>query len=384
MFGFVPLSDFVMPVNVSETQDVTCPIEMHRIVKQSASPSYLNCRIPVKSQLKVHTWEKVLANYWDVQLTQFLRYGFPVDFNRNSQLESEKANHSSATQHADDVNAYLAEELQHGAILGPFDKCPVTNCHTSPFMTREKVGAKHRRVIIDLSWPKGASVNHGVDKNSYMGTDFILTFPTVDHITEKLKQVGPFARLYKIDISRAFRHVRMDPYDYDLLGLYWNDRSYIDLSLPFGLRHGAQIFQRISDAIRYVMRQNGFQVINYVDDFIGVATPTVASRSYASLLELLEALGLDVSAKKLVAPATNVTCLGVNIDTERRTISIPDEKLQGICGMVKAWVTKCHCSKKQLQSLLGNLLYIHKCEKQHAFSSTACLNCYAQIMTLKR
>ena len=176
----------------------------------------------------------------------------------------------------------------------------------------------------------------------------------------------------------------MDPYDYDLLGLYWNDRSYIDLSLPFGLRHGTQIFQRISDAIRYVMRQNGFQVINYVDDFIGVATPTVASRSYAFLLELLEALGLDVSAKKLVAPAMNVTCLGVNIDTERRTISIPDEKLQGICGMVKAWVTKHHCSIKQLQSLLGNLLYIHKCEKQHAFSSTACLNCYAQSMTLKR
>ena len=127
MFGFVPLSDFVMPANVNHTQNVTCPIEMHRIVEQSGSPNYLHCRIPVKSQLNVDMWEKVLANYWDVQLTQFLHYGFPVDFNRSSQLESEKANRSSATQYADDVNAYLSEELQHGAILGPFDKCPVTH-----------------------------------------------------------------------------------------------------------------------------------------------------------------------------------------------------------------------------------------------------------------
>ena len=61
---------------------------------------------------------------------------------------------------------------QYGAILGPYENFPSDHWHSLPFMTREKPNAVHRRVIIDLSWPKGASVNAGIDKNSYLGTDF--------------------------------------------------------------------------------------------------------------------------------------------------------------------------------------------------------------------
>ena len=39
-------------------------------------------------------------------------------------------------------------------------------------MTREKAGSTTTPTIIDLSWPKGASVNDGVLKDSYLGTDF--------------------------------------------------------------------------------------------------------------------------------------------------------------------------------------------------------------------
>ena len=40
--------------------------------------------------------------------------------------------------------------------------------HSSPFMTRAKPNSDRRRVIIDLSWPLGASVNAGIDKNAYL------------------------------------------------------------------------------------------------------------------------------------------------------------------------------------------------------------------------
>ena len=55
--------------------------------------------------------------------------------------------------------------------------------------------------------------------------------------------------MYKIDVSKAFRHLAIDPIDYDLLGLQWND-ACIDTWLPFGARHGSQFFQRASDAFR--------------------------------------------------------------------------------------------------------------------------------------
>ena len=50
-------------------------------------------------------------------------------------------------------------------------------------MACEKPGAPNRRVIIDLSWPVGVSMNARVNKDSYLGTDFALVFPTVDTIT---------------------------------------------------------------------------------------------------------------------------------------------------------------------------------------------------------
>ena len=60
-----------------------------------------------------------------------------------------------------------------------------------------------------------------------------------------------------MDVSRAFRHVKIDPGDYDLLGLEWQG-MYVDMYVPFGTRHGSKIFQRLSDAVRYMMRQKGY------------------------------------------------------------------------------------------------------------------------------
>ena len=47
---------------------------------------------------------------------------------------------------------------------------------------------------------------------------FSLHYPSIDHIVEKIKQTGPGALFYKVDVSRAFGHIRIDPGDIDLLG----------------------------------------------------------------------------------------------------------------------------------------------------------------------
>ena len=51
-------------------------------------------------------------------------------------------------------------------------------------MTRDKPGTPHRRVIIDLSFPHGKAVNSEISKDQYLGTDFILTLPSIDLITD--------------------------------------------------------------------------------------------------------------------------------------------------------------------------------------------------------
>ena len=234
-FGFVPLGSQLMPDNVTLCNSHEySPIEMHKIVKNTGKPNFLEARLPVSSQLNVDRWKTLLSDYWDQQLLQLLQFGFPLDFNRCCPLQHEVGNHSSATEFPADVDAYIEEECKFGALLGPFDANPIESAHNSPFMTRHKPNSDRRRVIIDLSWPLGASVNLGIDKNTYLDTPFMLTFPTIDDITSELKSlgVGPFCTRLML---------KVDPGDYDLLGLHWH-HAYIDTCVPFGTRHGSQIF----------------------------------------------------------------------------------------------------------------------------------------------
>ena len=231
-------------------------------------------------------------------------------------------------------------------------------------MTRDKHYSDKKRTIMDLSWPKVASVNDGVSKEKYLGTSYTLHYPSVDNITDTLSRLGPGAKLFKIDISRAFRHLRVDPADIDLLGLQVDHLRFLDLSTPFGYRNGSQFFQHCSDAIGYIMASHGFpDLFNYIDNLIYIGFPSKTNAAFAFLTSLLSDLGLEVSTKKLVCPSTSVICLGILIDSQHRTISIPPKKLTQIVTLCHLWAEKTYCSKQDLQSLLGHLLYIAKCVK---------------------
>ena len=341
-------------------------MSLHKNVKASKNHNFLGAQIRIESQLNYAVWEKYLTEYWDQQLCYLIKYGFPLDFNANNPLKHERNNHSSATLHSEDIKAYIAEEKQFKAIYGPYKQNPFDNMHSSPFLTREKPGAPHRRVIVDLSYPQGYSVNDGVTTDVYLDTPILLTLPTIDTITQKVKENGKGSLLYKIDLSRAFRHVKIDPKDYNLLGLS-SDDIYFDSCLPFGFKFGSAIFQKLSDAVRYIMSKFGFQVTNYIDDIIGHSVASKAEKSFDTLYNVLTELGFDISYKKVVSPATKVVCLGVEIDTTKFTVSITKDKTEEIISLCKKWTDKTHCSKKELQSLLGKILYITKCVKSSRF-----------------
>ena len=188
-FGFVPLNDMITNSQGHIGPAITDPIQQHFFAKSFNIPNFLGARIPVGTQLNVAEWKCVFKDYWDQQLLQLIEFGFPLDFNRNSKLRSDGKNHSSALEYPEDIRAYLTEEKQHNVVIGTFKHSPIHDIHVSPFMSRDKPNAPNRRVIIDLSWPKGYSVNASVDKNSYLGSEFVLTFPTVDESTKELTRL---------------------------------------------------------------------------------------------------------------------------------------------------------------------------------------------------
>ena len=114
-----------------------------------------------------------------------LEYGFPLDFDRDAPLMSTEENHASVKNFTSNVQTYISEELKHEAMLGPFASKPI-DLHISPLMTRDKPDSNVRCTIVDLSWPESFSVNDGVVRDEYLGSKFLLHYPSVDDIVHKL------------------------------------------------------------------------------------------------------------------------------------------------------------------------------------------------------
>ena len=68
-----------------------------------------------------------------------------------------------------------------------------------------------------------------------------------------------------------------------------------------------------------------------------------------TLCFLLERLGLAISSKNLVPPCTCAIFLGVCIDTTKRTVSIPEEKLCQIKVAATNLVSKKQCEGTRLE-----------------------------------
>ena len=147
------------------------------MIKASGEYNFKQCQVAIRPQLNPDAWDELLQGYWDSQLPLLIRFGFPLDFDRSTPLESHLENHTSAKNYPAKVRAYLEEEKSYKAVLGPFDAPPLANLHTHPFMTREKSNAKNRRVIVDLSFPQGRSVNAGSAQDIYLNTPLFSSFP---------------------------------------------------------------------------------------------------------------------------------------------------------------------------------------------------------------
>ena len=136
-------------------------------------------------------------------------------------------NHTSSLENIKYVDEYILEELLYGALHGPFQEKPF-HMHISPLMVRDKQHSrKKKHTSMDLSYLKVSSVNCRVAKNKYLDTNFTLHDPSVHHIAQALCDIGQKTLLIKLDISRAFSNLRIDPGDLDLLDIRRHCKPYI-------------------------------------------------------------------------------------------------------------------------------------------------------------
>lgn len=201
-----------------------------------------------------------------------------------------------------------------------------------------KRDSQERRVIVDLSWPSGSSVNDGIPSGSFLGELFELTYPTIDAIVSAIVSLGRGCMLYKRDLRKAYRQFPVDPHDYYLLGYPWNRQFYFDTVLTMGLRSAAMACQRSTSAVSWILNRRGLSTFNYLDDFIGFSPPPLATPHFTEVGALLHHLGLEESIDKSCPPSPVMTCWGVQLNARDCTLSVYSDRLAEIASLLQTWL----------------------------------------------
>eukprot|EP00117_Sycon_ciliatum_P029789 scpid74607/ scgid1212/ len=223
------------------------------------------------------------------------------------------------------VSSYLTECCEAGQTAGPFPEPPFLCMQTSGLGVVPKSNGK-LRVIHDLSSPDGSSVNDAIPRGQ-----FSLHYDSVDTAIAAIMRLGKGSLLTKVDIRNAFRLCPVAPSDWHLLGIRWNGMYYYEKVLPFGLRSSPFIFNQLATAINWVLVHVGslpFQFLN-----------------------------IPVATEKVEGPSTVLTFLGLELDTDRLEVRLPQSKLLALRRLVSTTLDQGCVLKRELASLLGHLSF---------------------------
>ena len=241
-------------------------------------------------------------------------------------------------------------------MLGPFpDTHGLPNLHVNRFA---KGQTGKWRLITDLSFPHGLSVNDGIEPE-YCSMSYVM----VDEVATLVSELGEGALLAKVDIQSAYRLIPVHPQNRPLLTMRWEGHLYIDPMLPFGLRSAPKVFNAVADALDWHLNQMGIPLLrHYLDDFIIIAPPhsTECQQSLDILDKVCESLGVPLAEHKRDGPTTCLTFLGIEIDSVMGQLCLPADKLSRLQAVVQGRGDRKACSRKELESLIG--LLNHTCK----------------------
>ena len=313
----------------------------------------------VQTPLVVDAWSSALQTHPDRAFARYivngLRRGFRIGFHRPSPLRSAPENMGSARLHPEVITDYLQKERTLGRLLGPVPGSLVLpNLQINRFGVIPKGHNTGKwRLITDLSFPPGQSVNDGIDPALCS-----LAYTTVDQVAEVVAELGTAALLAKVDIESAYRLIPVHPQDRPLQAVRWGGQVFIDPMLPFGLRSAPKIFNAVADALNWLLHQRGIpHVLHYLDDFIIISPPrsSQGQESLALLRRLCRELGVPIAEHKTDGPTTCLVFLGIEIDTVAGQLRLPGDKLRRLQALLRQWGDRKVCSHKGIESLVGSL-----------------------------
>ena len=156
-------------------------------------------------------------NGYDGDLVMFLCQGFQRGFKVGfvgTPLSKYVHNLKSTDEHPQVVQDYIDKELQAGRIEGPFLQPPFPKYQMSPVGVVPKKASGEFRIIHNLSYPEGTSVNDKISSSACS-----VSYASIEDAIHLVKTSGVGSYMAKRDIKKAFRIVPLCPEDYCLFSL---------------------------------------------------------------------------------------------------------------------------------------------------------------------
>ena len=141
----------------------------------------------IRSPINIERLEYYLRDHPDRNVVNYVvngfRNGFDIGF-QGEVHETRPRNLLSALRNPQPVFAAVVKELQRGHTAGPFAVPPLSPLHCSPLGAVPKKDGSFR-IILDLSSPRGDSVNEGISRD-----DFSVRYTLFDEAIELVRQLG--------------------------------------------------------------------------------------------------------------------------------------------------------------------------------------------------
>ena len=280
--------------------------------------------------------------------------GFSLGYDGNHSVLASN-NSVSANTNPKIVLEKVQCEISLGRIAGPFTDPPFDLFKCSPLALREKSCKGKYRLLHNLSYPYNhEAVNFNISddhaKVSYA------------KLSDAFVLVRKFNNCFmaKSDIADAFRLIPLNPNDYNLTGFKFGGQFYYDRCLPMGARSSCLIFERFSNALKFIL-ENVYKVphvVKVLDDFLFIA------ESFGECLYALECfktmcsrLGVPIAVHKTVGPTQSIDFLGISIDSVAYEASVPKDKIDAYSAVVSKLLTKDTCTLREMRSVIGKLQF---------------------------
>jgi hypothetical protein len=181
-----------------------------------------------------------------------------------------------------------------------------------------------------------------------------------------LAMVEPEDFLVSWDLAEGYMHVLVEERSRRLMGVIWKGKVFRFVTLTFGLSVSPWYFCKTMRVLLCHWREKGCRVANHVDDFILAAkTKEEARKKRDACADDMTELGLvrEVS-KGDWEPTQRLKHLGLIIDTLRRVVEVPQDKLEHaaevITKILEANQAGGAITARWLASLAGSLISVER------------------------